>query len=405
MTASTRRKPGKADEAARHLELLGRARVLMPVLRERAGEAEELRRLPPDSERDLHETGLYRMLQPQRVGGAELDYGALIDIGAELARGCAATAWNLTNLSSHHWMLAMFPPAAQERVWGENPDALIASSFIFPAGKVTRAKGGYIVSGRWPFSSGVDPSDWNMLAGMAPAQEDGGAPDPRVFLLHKSDYQIIDTWHVTGLKGTGSKDVACEEVFVPEEMSVSARDVKGGPTPGSALNPAPLYKLPVFALFPFILSGVALGNAEGCCELYLEGARQRASKYNGAKLAELQGIQIRIGTAAANCAIARRTMLGICADAMTNAIAGAVPDLETKMAYRRDAAVVTKLCTDAVDMLAEASGAQALYLTNPTQRIFRDAHAIAAHIAFSIDAAASAHGRVALGLDADHPTI
>lgn len=386
-----------------HDELLERARALVPTLAARAEEAERLRRLPPESERDLHETGLYRMLQPQRVGGSELDYSALVTLGAAVAQGCASTAWNLTNLASHHWMLAMFPEAAQNRLWGENPDVLIASSFIFPAGKVKAAKNGYVLSGRWPFSSGVDPSDWTMLAGIV--REDGAPPDHRVFLVHRSEYEIIDTWHVSGLKGTGSKDVVCEDVFVPAEMTVSVADLKGGPTPGSEVNPNPLYRLPVFALFPAILSGVGLGNAEACYAHYVDRSRSRTASYSGAKLSDLQSTQIKIGSAGMRISVARRTMIGICEDAMADARRGIVPDLATKLAYRRDLAYATNLCTEAVDIIHAASGAHALYLSGPLQRWFRDAHAVIAHIAFNMDAATAAHGRIALGLETDNHVV
>ncbi len=344
------------------------------------------------------------MLQPEALGGAELDFGALVDIGAILARGCASTAWNLTNLASHHWMLAMFPEEAQDRVWGEDLDALIASSFIFPAGKARRTPGGYRLSGRWSFSSGVDPSAWNMLAGVVEA-EAGGPPDHRVFLLHRSQYEILDTWRAAGLKGTGSNDVACTDAFVPEGMTVSADDLKGGPTPGASRHPGALYRLPVFALFPLILSGIALGIAEAAQAGYVGSIRERASKYSGARLAELQSTQIRIGNAGARIDLARGAMLAICAKAMAEARDGRVPDLTTKMRYRRDTAFATLLCVEAVDMICAGTGAQALYLDNPLQRHFRDSHAVAAHIAFSMDAAASAHGRAALGIDATHPTI
>lgn len=388
----------------RYRDMLDRAEALVPTLADRAVEAETLRRLPPDTERDLHDSGLYRILQPRRIGGAQLSYRALIDFGAVLARGCASTAWNLTNLASHHWMLAMFPATAQDRVWNENPDALIASSFIFPAGKARAVDGGYLLSGRWPFSSGVDPSQWNMLSGIV-AAEDGAEPDHRVFLVHHSDYEVIDTWDTSGLKGTGSNDVVCEDVFVPAELSVSANDLKGGPTPGSGRNPSALYQLPVFALFPLILSGVGLGIAEASYADYVNSIRARASKYSGAKLAELQSTQVRIGGVGARVDIARRVMLGICDDAMADARRGVVPDLERRMAYRRDVAYATNECIEAVDMVCAGSGAQALYSSNPLQRRFRDAHAVAAHIAFSMDAATSAHGRVALGLDTMHSTI
>jgi 3-hydroxy-9,10-secoandrosta-1,3,5(10)-triene-9,17-dione monooxygenase len=388
----------------RYEELCNRARALVPVLEKRASRAEELRQLPPETLLDLHETGLFRMLQPQALGGAELDFGALVDLGAILARGCASTAWNLTNLASHHWMLAMFPEEAQDRIWGEDRDALIASSFIFPAGRARRAPGGYLISGRWSFSSGVDPSEWNMLAGVV-EPEGGGPADHRVFLLRRSQYEIIDNWQVSGLKGTGSNDVACKDVFVLEGMTVSASDLKGGPTPGSSRHPGALYRLPVFALFPLILSGVGLGIAEAALALYVGAIRERASKYSGARLAELQSTQIRIGNVGARVDVARGAMLAICAQAMADARAGRIPDIETKMRYRRDTAFATLMCVEAVDMVCAGTGAQALYLDNPLQRYFRDAHAVAAHIAFSMDAAASAHGRAALGIDTTHPTI
>jgi len=231
----------------------------------------------------------------------------------------------------------MFPEEAQDRIWAEDLDALIASSFIFPAGKAHRVQGGYRLSGRWAFSSGVDPSAWNMLAGMVEPAE-GGAADHRVFLLHRSQYEIIDTWRAAGLKGTGSNDVSCTDAFVPEAMTVSANDLKGGPTPGASRHPSALYRLPVFALFPLILSGIALGIAEAAQVGYVGSIRERASKYSGAKLSELQSTQIRIGNAGARIDIARATMLAICSEAMADARQGCVPDFEAKMRYRRDTA-------------------------------------------------------------------
>lgn len=392
-----------SDKARRHDELLAAAVDLAATFAERAPRTEELRRLAPENERDLHAAGLYRMLQPRVVGGSELDYGCLITIGAAVAASCASTGWNLTNLASHHWMLAMFPPQAQDRVWGENPDALIASSFVFPAAKVGKVPGGYVISGRWPFSSGVDVCDWNMLAGVV--REDGEAPDHRIFLVHRRDYEILDTWHVTGLKGTGSKDVVCNELFVPEEMTVSAADLKGTATPGSERHPAPLYRIPVFALFPAILSGIGLGNGEGALNAYVDSARTRAASYTGARLADLQSTQIRIGLAASRLSHARRVMIGICEEASRDAERGIVPDIVTKQAYRRDLAYSTGLTTAAVDDINAASGAQALYLASSQQRRFRDAHAINAHIAFSADMANAAFGRVALGLESDNPIV
>ena len=252
-----------ADMGADYVAAMERAEALVPTLRERATQAEGERTLPADTERLLHQAGLFRIMQPRRLGGAELDYVSLIDAGDILARGDASVAWVVSNLASHHWMLAMWPKAAQDRIWGENPDSLIASSFVFPAGKAKRASGGYTLSGRWPFSSGVTPSGWNMLAGMV-AGADGAPPEHRVFLVPASDYTLIDTWDALGLKGTGSHDVAIEDAFVPEHMTVPVSAIAGGPTPGSEVNPAPVFQIPVFALFPYVLSGPAAGNAQAC---------------------------------------------------------------------------------------------------------------------------------------------
>src|SRR3569623_3328250 len=143
--------------------MIAKARSLVPQLRERATRTEELRHLPPETERDLHDAGLFRMLQPKRSGGAELDYVALIDCAELLGRADASVAWNLANLASHHWMLGMFEQSAQDLVWGRDPDVLIASSFIFPAGRARKVEGGYRLRGSSPFSSGVGTCAWSML--------------------------------------------------------------------------------------------------------------------------------------------------------------------------------------------------------------------------------------------------
>src|SRR6201985_828641 len=216
--------------------LATRAEALIPQLRERAARTEELRRLPPETERDLHEAGLFRLVQPKRVGGAELDYVALIDCAELLGKGDASVAWNFANLASHHWMLGMFDKKAQDLVWDKDPNALIASSFIFPAGRARKAEGGYRLRGRWPFSSGVASCDWNMLASVVSSDDEADGIEYRIFLVHKDDYKITDTWNSVGLGGTGSSDVEVSDAFVPEALTVAVSDLAGGPTPGSLVN-------------------------------------------------------------------------------------------------------------------------------------------------------------------------
>jgi 3-hydroxy-9,10-secoandrosta-1,3,5(10)-triene-9,17-dione monooxygenase len=385
--------------------MIAKARALLPRLRERAARTEELRHLPPETEKDLHDAGLFRMVQPKRIGGAELDYVALVDCAELLGRADASVAWNLANLASHHWMLGMFEPTAQDLVWGRDPDALIASSFIFPAGRATKVDGGYRLHGSWPFSSGVASCAWNMLASVVYSDDEADGIEYRIFLLPKADYNVLDTWNVAGLRGTGSCDVEVRDAFVPEDMTVAVGDLDGGPTPGSKLNPNPLYALPVFSLFPYVLSGVALGNAQACLDDYAEVVRHRISTYNHARLSDFQSTQIKIAEASAKIDAARLIMRSACLNAMEDARRGHIPDMAIKTRYRRDGAFSVNLCTDAVSMLFAASGARGLFTTGVLQRQFRDAHAINSHLAFNFDAAGTNYGRVALGLPSENLTL
>ncbi len=385
--------------------MIARAQALIPRLRDRASRTEELRRLPPETERDLHDSGLFRIVQPKRVGGSEFDYVALVDCADAIGRADASAAWNFANLASHHWMLGMFDKRAQDLVWDKDPDVLIASSFIFPAGRARKVDGGYRLRGSWPFSSGVESCEWNMLASVVFSDDEADGIEYRIFLLNKSDYKIKDTWNAAGLRGTGSNDVEVEDAFVAEPMTVAVSDLAGGPTPGSAINPNALYALPVFSLFPYVLSGVALGNAQACLDDYVELARHRASTYNRAKLADLQSTQIKIAEASSKIDAARLIMRATCIEVMADARRGHVPDIAAKTKFRRDGAYSVNLCTEAVSLLFSASGARGLFTTGALQRQFRDAHAINSHLAFNFDAAGTNYGRVALGLPSENLTL
>lgn len=385
--------------------MIARAEALLPRLRDRAAMTEELRRLPPETERDLHDAGLFRIMQPKRVGGSEFDYVALVDCADILGRADASVAWNFANLASHHWMLGMFDSRAQDMVWNKDADTLIASSFIFPAGRARKVDGGYVLRGSWPFSSGVDSSEWNMLASVVWSDDAADGIEYRIFLLNRSDYRILDTWNATGLRGTGSNDVEVADAFVAEPMTVAVNDLAGGPTPGSTVNPNALYALPVFSLFPYVLSGVALGNAQACLDDYVEVARHRASTYNRAKIGDLQSTQIKIAEASAKIDAARLIMRSTCIEAMADARHGYVPDTAVKTRLRRDGAFSVNLCTEAVSLLFAASGARGLSTAGALQRQFRDAHAINSHLAFNFDSAGTNYGRVALGLPSENLTL
>lgn len=381
-------------------ELRERAEALVPVLRERAAKTEALRRIPDETIADLHRSGLFRMMQPARVGGSELPYNAIVEIAGIIGRGCGSTAWVLNNLASHAWMIGYWPKEAQDEIWGPSPDALIGSAFIFPGGRARKVKGGYRLHGRWPFSSGIDASAWNMIAAVVP-DEQTGASEYRVFLLPASDYTVVDTWYVSGLAGTGSKDVVVNDVFVPKYRTLPTEAGRGGASPGSAVNPSPLFRLPWFALFGFVIAGVSLGIAKGAIEQYVLATRTKLGTYTGRSLADFSTMQVHVAEAGALIDAAEAVMLKDCAEAMRYAEAGTVPPMEDKVRWRRDGAYAARMCTKAVDIIFAAAGGGAIYESNPLQRAFRDIHAANGHFGVNWDANGINYGRVALGLPPD----
>src|SRR5690349_16126029 len=250
------------------------ARGLVPALRSRAAAAEAARAMSPETIADLHASGIVRTLQPRRWGGMELDYVAYVDFPLELARGDASAGWNLANLQIHHWMLALYDERAQEEVWGANPDALIASGIAFPQGSGRRAEGGFVVSGKWNFSSCSNIAEWNMLA--ATVKEGDKAVDYRMCLLHKSQYQLIDDWKVLGMRSTGSMTVTAKDVFVPEHRALAMAGTRGGPGfPGAKLNRNPSYQVSANPLLGHGIGACAVGNAMAALELSVEAVKQR----------------------------------------------------------------------------------------------------------------------------------
>jgi 3-hydroxy-9,10-secoandrosta-1,3,5(10)-triene-9,17-dione monooxygenase len=387
-------------------EALRRAREIVPVLRERAREGEDARMLIRANEQLLHESGLFRFHQPKAFGGMELPFVAVVDIPAELARGCPSTAWSVGNVACHHWILGYYDPQTQREVWDANPDALIASSIALAAGRGRQAAGGFIVNGRWPFSSAVDNSEWNMLA-VTVYGDDGKAPiDWRLCLVPKSDYEIIDTWYAMGMAATGSKDIAVTELFVPERRALPLRRCRGGcEHPGAALNAGPLYRIPLVAASSHPLAPAALGAAEGAYELFLDAMARRVGTYTGARVADFQAVQIKV--ARARCLIdAARALLRDSAIAF-HAIAerNEAPDLETKLRFRAHSAFAVSQSREAVEALWSCYGAQGLYTRDPLQRHLRDLLAINQHFSFNFDIAGAAYGALALGGQYANPTM
>jgi 3-hydroxy-9,10-secoandrosta-1,3,5(10)-triene-9,17-dione monooxygenase len=387
-------------------EAMRRAREIVPTLAERAQKCEDARVLLPENERLLHETGLFRYHQPKRFGGMELPFVAVIDIVSELARGCPSTAWNVGNLGCHHWILGYYEPETQHEVWGPNPDTLIASSIALAAGRGRKTKEGYVVSGRWPFSSGVDNCDWNMLA-VTVYDDDGKVPiDWRLCIVPKKDYRIIDTWYAMGMIGTGSKDIEVKEIFVPERRALELARCRGGlDHPGGRLNSGPLYRTPIVASAGHPLSATALGAAEGALEHVVKVFSQRIGTYTGAKVAEFQAVQIKIARARALVDSARYLMRESAIAFDRYAERSEVPDLEMKLRLRVHNTMAVIQSREAVETLWSCYGANAIYTRDPLQRFLRDTQAINQHFSFNFDIAGSAFGTVAMGGKYSNPTM
>jgi 3-hydroxy-9,10-secoandrosta-1,3,5(10)-triene-9,17-dione monooxygenase len=385
-------------------EALRRARDLVPRLRERAAAAEAARIVPPETLQDLHASGLLRTLQPGRWGGMEFDFIAYVDFPLELARGCPSTAWNLGNLQVHHWMLAMYDERAQEEVWGANPEALIASGIAYPQGRGRRVDGGFAVSGRWNFSSCVNVSEWSMLA--VTVRDGERIVDHRMCLMHRSQYEVVDDWHVMGMRATGSMTVVANDVFVPEYRALCMYEARGGDRfPGARTNPHPVYRVPLSALGGHGIGACAVGNAQAALEHSIASVRERSTSYTGMKMRDFQTVQLRIGAAGAKIDAAALILRHDCREAQAIANRNVIAEVETKLRFKRNLALAVRLATEAVDLLHEMAGANGIYTAYPLERILRDAHSLAGHISFSFDAQASAWGFAAVGGEVVNPVL
>lgn len=375
-------------------ELLRRASELVPVLAGRALETERLRRIPEETVDDLKRLGLLRIANPGRYGGYGLDYDVVLEVGAELGRGDGSAAWCYTVWSSHQWLLGHYPERAQEEYFGSSPDVLSCSAFNPARGKVERADGGWKLSGRWDFSSGSDSAQWAVLAGFT--EEQG----PGLFLVPQSDYEIEDTWFVSGLCGTGSKDIViAEPTLVPEHRFLSYRAMGEVQTPGRDLHDRATYRVPVFSVMPFTLAVPLLGIAQGAIDSFEKRTREGVTAMSQARMATLVPMQVALAEATAEVDCARLLMRHDMRELIDRGGRGEPLSLEDRLRFRRDHAYVSKLSVQAVNRLFEVSGGRALYLESPLQRAQRDVQAGSKQVALIWNTYAEQFGRVRLGLE------
>jgi 3-hydroxy-9,10-secoandrosta-1,3,5(10)-triene-9,17-dione monooxygenase len=386
-------------------EALRRAEALIPFLREQAPRSEELRHLTPEVMDALHRSGLFRYLQPKVWGGMELPFVSHYDIPEMLARGDISVGWVVTNLAGHHRSMTWWPQKAQEEVWDKNPDVGIASGIAYQQGRAVPVSGGVQLSGEWNFSSGQAHSEWSQLACMV--REGEKVVDYAFCLLHRTQYEVTDDWHVLGMRATSSKTVRCQDVFVPEHRVVSMYFAKPGghSFPGLEIHRNPAYRVPISALGGAGISGCLVGNARAALQTTIEWVKSRSTNYTGAKMRDFQTVQLRIAQAGAKIDAAALLMRNDCVEAERIVADGGNLDIETRLRYKRNIAMGAKLCVEAVDSLHEMAGANGIYDRYPLQRMFRDQRAAAGHFSFSVDAQLPPWGLVALGGDFKSPTL
>jgi 3-hydroxy-9,10-secoandrosta-1,3,5(10)-triene-9,17-dione monooxygenase len=381
--------------------LVDEARRLVPALRERAGETNQLRRLPDVTWKDLIETGLLRGLQPARWGGGEVHPKEFYSAVIEVARVEGSTGWVLGVIGVHPWQTALFPKETQEEMWSEDPTVMNSSSYA-PTGKAEKVSGGYRLSGRWSFSSGCDHCQWVCLGAILGTAEVEGreVPDFRFFLLPRKDYKIDDNWFVAGMAGTGSKDIIVADAFVPEHRSQSRWDyMLGRPLPGWELNPSPLYRLPWIVVFVSTLTASTLGAALGFLDAWTEISRTRKSGF-GLSVKEDPYTQKLLAEASytINTAILR---LQHDSDEMMDAGRAGEPfPPKRQAALWYNACRSAQLAVQAVDRLFEASGGRAIFFNHPLQRRYQDVKAMMGHVGLKPDVPARMYGAMEFGLSA-----
>jgi 3-hydroxy-9,10-secoandrosta-1,3,5(10)-triene-9,17-dione monooxygenase len=398
------KKPSASFADVGYDEAMRRARELVPFLRENAKACEEARKLTPEVMERLTRAGMFRYLQPKSWGGMELPFVAYFDVPEMLARGDISVGWTITNLASHHRTVAWFEPRAQEEVWGDNPDAGIASGIAFHQGRGVPADGGIRLSGEWGFSSGTDHSDWNLLACVL---REGDKPLDYLFcLVHCRDYEVVDDWHVLGMRATSSKTVRCKDVFIPAHRTLSMHVARPGHSwPGLKAHSNPHYRIPLTPLGGHGIGGCLVGNARAALETTIELVKSRSTSYTGAKMRDFATVQLRIGAAGAKIDAAALLLRNDILEAMRVYEGGGTLDVEARLRCKRNAALAARLCVEAVDSLHEMAGANGIYDHYPLQRMFRDQHAAAGHINFNSDAHLPPWALVTLGGEFKSPTL
>jgi resorcinol 4-hydroxylase (FADH2) len=378
--------------AASAVELYRRAQALVPVLAERAQACETMRGCPPETVTDFADAGLLDICKPARFGGAEHDWGVLSEIGRILAQGCASQAWVCTVLNGHNQLLGAFVPEAQEEIWGQNRDARFAAS-VGPVGKARLAEGGAVLSGIFPFASGIDYADWLICGAML---ERGDAPPAFFeFIIPAQQARIIDDWHAAGLAGSGSKSFAVDDVFVPAHRFQDHAHSEDGSGPGTRVNTAPVFRTPRTTVAVHCFSAIAVGIAQAFLATYVAHTRGRKTRGSSDAGPNHSGIAMEATRIEALAAYQAACL----EEWVTRIAAGTALDVYEKRRARFQAAWIAREALASAQALFAGSGAHAILQSNILQRQVRDLMAVVAHRGLYLEEAAPAYAKSILAAD------
>jgi alkylation response protein AidB-like acyl-CoA dehydrogenase len=378
-------------------ELIARAEAMVPVLRQRAGDADQSAKLARETLRDLRDAGFFRILQPPRFGGYGMRPSVLWEVTRHLGRGCGSTAFVVSLLGVHAWMVGMFEPVAQSEVFRDGSDTIASnlSIGVRRANEIMRSDDGFLVSGSWNYASGIDHADWVIAAIRAPTQV--GGHEERLALIPAEKFCVSqDSWKVLGARGTGSKDVTLEKVFVPHYRTIGWDDVEQGSYPGSIVNDGPLYRISAGSLFYLSSAAPVVAVACSVVDYFINEIKQRRKRYT-----EQQWVQIELGKCASQINMAHSILIRDADEAFDWAVAGEDLTVEIQARHRADSALIARIALSSADQLLCALGGSLLPASSPIERAFRDVHAMATHWRVQPEPSCELYGRVLLGLDVD----
>lgn len=341
-----------------------------------AEETERLGRLSDESVKLVREAGVMRLLQPTDFGGFAAHPRDFAEAVMAVAAHCGSTGWVCGVGGVHPWEMALMDRRLQEEVWAANPDTWIASPYA-PQGVATPVDGGYILRGRWNFSSGTDHADWIFLGALV--GDEKGMPAQPVTVLHvvlpRPDYTIVeDSWDVIGLCGTGSKDIIVDGAFIPSYRTINSEDVMTGEVAAARAGRAEtVYRLPFWAMFPLGITAAVVGIAEGALAAHLDYQRGRVSAM-GTKIKDDPYVLSAIGEAAAEIAASRTQLIDGISRLYDLIDAGKEITFEDRSMVRRNQTRCAWRAVAAVDEIFARSGGNAVRRQNVMQRFWRDAH-------------------------------